>query len=314
VYLVSLQMDIYISNLPDLKSKLNDSSDDSYTYRGINAIQDGDMTKSCSGFGQPRECYALILPLTSVPRSVGQSRYTYWAENHPIEVYRFDYLSSYKMIQSGLATLGSKYRPLDIRAVTMKDHKSPALSIPATAVITGAFLSGTQPYYSAPIISLPLTLFTGAMLSICLLSIPILLDTNTNANHLIVQWVRLYHYGHLLLPSLSVATCSTYLYTAISKRTSPKLSSSKSWVAYLGAGAATVAIIPFTLAVMVPTNDKLFQLNENIEVAEGQAVATLESVQMLVRTWAKMHFARSLFPLFGAIIGAYGLLDEFATQ
>jgi hypothetical protein len=152
------------------------------------------------------------------------------------------------------------------------------------------------------------------MLSICLLSIPILLDTNANANHLIVQWVRLYHYGHLLLPSLSVATCSTYLYTAISKRTSPKLSSSKSWVAYLGAGVATVAIIPFTLAVMVPTNDKLFQLNEDIEVAEGRAVATLDSVQMLVRTWAKMHFARSLFPLFGAIFGAYGLLNELATQ
>jgi hypothetical protein len=222
------------------------------------------------------------------------------------------------MIQSDLdidlPTPGSKHRLSDIRTPAMKDHKSPVLSIPAIAVITGAFLSGTQPYCSAPIIFPPLTLFTGAMLSICLLSIPILLDTNTNVNHLIVQWVRLYHYGHLLLPSLSVATCSTYLYTAISKRTSPKLSYSTSRVAYFVAGSATVAIIPFTLAVMVPTNNKLFSLNEDVEVADGQAVAMLESVQILVRTWARMHFARSLFPLFGAIIGAYGLLNELTTE
>lgn len=147
------------------------------------------------------------------------------------------------------------------------------------------------------------------MLSISLITVPFLLDTNTQPAHMVRQWTRLYHYGHILLPSLSITTCLLYIYTAISKRGSSKVPS-RYWTSYLTAGAVTVLIIPFTLVFMTPTNDTLFQLNEETKTPGGETVASLDNVQALVRLWTKMHAVRSLFPLVGAVVGMRGLSNE----
>ncbi|KAF2232872.1 DUF1772-domain-containing protein [Viridothelium virens] len=172
----------------------------------------------------------------------------------------------------------------------MTKNRSIPLSLPALAVITGSFLS-------------------GAMLSISLITVPFLLDTNTQPAHMVRQWTRLYHYGHILLPSLSIITCLLYIYTAIGKRGSSKVPP-RYWTSHLTAGAVTVLMVPFTLIFMAPTNNALFQIDEETKSPGGEMAASLDNVQALVRLWTKMHAIRSLFPLYGAVVGMKGLSNE----
>jgi hypothetical protein len=143
-------------------------------------------------------------------------------------------------------------------------------------------------------------------MGLSLMAVPLFLDTNTESAHMLNQWVRLYHYGHLLLPTMSVVTSLLYGYTAAGKR-----SSAQSWVAYAVAGVMTLSMIPFTLLVMVPTNNTLFRLAD--EIKSDAAVTTLGQVQKLVTRWGRMHFIRSLSPLVGAVIGLTALLNEGAV-
>ena len=144
------------------------------------------------------------------------------------------------------------------------------------------------------------------MMSLSLMTVPLFLDTNTQSAHMLHQWVRLYHYGHLLSPSMAIATFLIYGYMVARKR-----ASGEPWIIYAVAGAATVSMIPFTLIVMVPTNNTLFRLDDEIKVRA--AVTTLEHVQELVTRWGRLHFFRSLFPLLGAVLGLSGLLNEVAA-
>ena len=134
--------------------------------------------------------------------------------------------------------------------------------------------------------------------------VPILLDTNSDPTHLLRQWVRLYHYGHIYMPAVCIATCGLYGYTAISKSASNR----KQWRNYTVAGATTIAMVPFTWVVMAPTNKDLFRL-EALATA-STSVAELSVVQELVARWARLHVVRSIFPLVGAILGFTGVLQD----
>ncbi|KAJ9142485.1 hypothetical protein NKR23_g7294 [Pleurostoma richardsiae] len=161
-------------------------------------------------------------------------------------------------------------------------HSTPKVGVQAAAVISGSFLS-------------------GAMASLSMMVIPVLLDTNPDPSHTLRQWVRLYHYGHIILPALSVGTCGLYSYAALSGR-SPRPAT------YAKAALATIIMVPFTWLVMVPTNNTLFGLE-----ASGPSVtaADWDMVQGLVVRWAWLHATRSVAPLVGAIVGFRGLIREF---
>ena len=38
-------------------------------------------------------------------------------------------------------------------------------------------------------------------MGLSLVAVPVFLDTDTQADHLVQQWARLYHYGHQLITS-----------------------------------------------------------------------------------------------------------------
>lgn len=143
-------------------------------------------------------------------------------------------------------------------------------------------------------------------MSLSLMTIPLFLDTNTQPAHMLRQWVCLYHYGHLLLPSMSIATLFLYAYVALGKR-----ASGAPWTSYVIAGAVTVGMIPFTLIVMVPTNNTLFELEDGVKISA--AVASLECVRELVTKWGRMHLVRSLFPLLGATLGFNAVYKDLAA-
>ncbi|KAJ5546957.1 hypothetical protein N7494_004542 [Penicillium frequentans] len=150
------------------------------------------------------------------------------------------------------------------------------VGIQAAAVIAGSFLS-------------------GAMMSISMITVPVLLDTSTQSGQLLDQFMSLYNLGHKIMPTLSVCTCAMYMFVAGKKRTA-----GLPWSIYALAAATTISMVPFTTLVMVPTNDTLFALHASSENA-------LEEVRGLIVRWQWMHVARSLFPLTGAVVGFKGL-------
>jgi hypothetical protein len=140
------------------------------------------------------------------------------------------------------------------------------------------------------------------MMSLSLMAVPVFLDTTTDSALLTRQWVRMYHYGHQVLPTMAVVTFSLYGYSVFRRR-----AAQRSWGRTLLAGITTVAMLPFTWLVMVPTNDTLFAL----EVASRAApAATLEEVKALVVKWSWMHMTRSFFPLIGAVLGTMQVLGS----
>jgi hypothetical protein len=141
------------------------------------------------------------------------------------------------------------------------------------------------------------------MMSLSLMAVPVLLDTTTDAPQLFFQWVRMYHYGHLLLPTMSVGTFLLYIYISLRRR-----SAKQSWALYLLAGAVTVSIVPYTWVVMVPTNNELFRLQKVSEVEP--LVKGITEAKELVGKWSGMHLTRSFMPLAGAVIGTLANLGQ----
>ena len=134
------------------------------------------------------------------------------------------------------------------------------------------------------------------MMSLSFIAVPVLLEATKDAPQLLYAWVRVYHYGHLALPTLSVGTFLMYMYAAFR-------GNSKRRGVLAAAGLATVAMVPFTWIFMVPTNDELFRL-EAASSATGQSLIGFEGVRDLIVAWSKLHVTRSLMPLMGAVLGA----------
>ena len=139
------------------------------------------------------------------------------------------------------------------------------------------------------------------MMSLCLVAVPVLLDTTTEAAQLFVQWARMYYYGHRIMPAMAVGTSLLYGHTCTQKR-----GAHKPWGLFALAGVTTVSIAPFTWIFMVPTNNELFRL-ESASKAEP-LVLGIPAAKALVVKWTWLHFTRSLLPLVGAILGSAGTI------
>lgn len=139
-------------------------------------------------------------------------------------------------------------------------------------------------------------------MSLSLMAVPVFLDTTKQAPQLFQQWLSMYNYGFPVLPTISVATCSLYLLTAVRQRVVDG-----PWLIYAAAGLITVAMLPFTWLFLWPINETIMGLEADTRAGRP---ARLEEAQELVKLWSRTHFLRSFFPLAGALIGLGGLLNE----
>ena len=140
-------------------------------------------------------------------------------------------------------------------------------------------------------------------MSLALVAVPVLLDTSIEAAQLLVQWARLYHYGHQMMPTIAIGTLLLYAYTCTQKR-----AAKRPWGLFALAGMTTISIVPFTWIVMVPTNSELFRL-EALSKADPLVLGISEAKEQVVK-WTWMHATRSLLPLAGAILGTLGTLKN----
>lgn len=145
---------------------------------------------------------------------------------------------------------------------------------------------------------------TGAMLSISVITVPVLYNTTDAPSQLLKQWSRLYWYGHIYMPAMSVAVTGLFLYIATQKRASKN----DIWQRYAMAGAITITMVPYTLTVMAPTNNSLFALSD--EALVGPSSVSLREVQQIIFGWAWLHVARSVFPFVGSMIGLMSFMQE----
>lgn len=67
---------------------------------------------------------------------------------------------------------------------------------------------------------------------------------------------------------------------------------------YIAAALAIPAIMPYTISVMQPTNDKLHK-----KAAKADAVSDSETRQLLQK-WKGMNYNRAAFVGLGAVLGA----------
>ncbi|KAG6184262.1 hypothetical protein E4U36_002118 [Claviceps purpurea] len=141
---------------------------------------------------------------------------------------------------------------------------------------------------------------SGAMFCISAIMIPTLLDTNTEPAGLTKQWASLYHYGSVLMPSMSVAIAAVYGFASTQYGQSPQ------GMRCLAAGALTLAIAPYTWLAMIPTNNALFAMAASAPSFAGTQDAN-EKARGLVMKWVILHSIRSILPLAGAIMGFTGI-------
>lgn len=137
--------------------------------------------------------------------------------------------------------------------------------------------------------------------------VPVFLDTATGSAQLLAQWARMYHYGHQIMPTIAVCTLLLYSHTSLERRRSQR-----PWRLLVLAGIVTVSIAPFTWIFMEPTNNELFRLGAATQ-AQPTELEGSEAIELVLR-WTFLHFARSLLPLIGTIMGVIGTFQSSATS
>ena len=119
------------------------------------------------------------------------------------------------------------------------------------------------------------------------------------------QWAKLYHVGRARAPAIAASGLLAYIYLAY---VSGHTVSPAEGYAYLAAGAATIAIVPYTFATMMVTNNEI----EGLAAETEKAVASGERVKYLVQKWYKLNLGRSLWPLTGFVVGLLAVGGYFA--
>ena len=115
------------------------------------------------------------------------------------------------------------------------------------------------------------------------------------------QWQVIYDLGKLVSPTVAAASTLLWGFTAWSAR------GTEVWKFYAAGGLATFAILPWTIAVMMPTN---LELMRRAKVAKEDAEGLnfkKESAVMLTK-WNIMNYVRAVLPMVGAWVGLYAAL------
>lgn len=152
------------------------------------------------------------------------------------------------------------------------------------------------------------TLTSGISLSLSCFVIPRLLESPTSI--MLTQWTRTYARGHATVPTTAAVVAATYLFLGLRASSSPLSFSSHARWGYFGAGALTIAIVPYTLLFMLGTNGKLMEMEKRVavrgeaSVVEGAVKVEEErSAKALVDWWGVLNLGRAVLLIGGAVCG-----------
>ena len=124
---------------------------------------------------------------------------------------------------------------------------------------------------------------------------------------LLAAWLGMYTRGKALMPVVALGTASAYGVATYASSTAQS-----SWLSgFVGAGALTLAIVPFTLIAMARTNGRLLAAaaRANGEGSSRTFKPLAEAdAKALLKSWAELNLVRAMFPLAAAAVGTWTLL------
>lgn len=129
--------------------------------------------------------------------------------------------------------------------------------------------------------------FTGAAIYINLVEHPARLSCGTEIAAR--QWAPSYKRAAVMQATLAIGSAITGVMTFFHGE----------GLAWLVAGLLISAVVPFTLLVVKPTNDRL--------LAAGRDLASAETRQLLER-WGRLHAVRSVLGLAASAVYLYGIM------
>ena len=133
-----------------------------------------------------------------------------------------------------------------------------------------------------------------------LLAVPGLLSAAVPAQALAKQWEGIFTRGKVLGPQMALVSLAGYAYVVYDRK-----SQGQNYAGFVTAAVLSLAIMPYTIIVMSPTNNAL------LGVASGATKTLSESaVRELVTKWKGLNLVRSVFPFVGAVVGLWSLVGN----
>lgn len=143
----------------------------------------------------------------------------------------------------------------------------------------------------------------GTSASFSLYAVPRILESPTPI--LLKQFKHMYAAGHDSLPAGTVVAATSLLYLAYDSRAA----GTTAWRGYVTAAVLALGIVPYTLAVMMGTNNVLLGKAEE-EEEEEKVEAQAASVKQLVDQWAMMNLGRSVLLASAAVTATWTALGQ----
>lgn len=131
---------------------------------------------------------------------------------------------------------------------------------------------------------------------------------------LVRQWRTMYLRGWSVAPPIAVVSSASYGYLAMKLYNAPLSVNHPRGELYALAALLTGSVMPYTLFVMKDVNAKLMAKAEETERLDAKDEVTEiktpkgESAKELVDWWAVLNLGRAVFPLLGAVLGAWASL------
>lgn len=144
-------------------------------------------------------------------------------------------------------------------------------------------------------------ILAGASASFSLYAVPRILESPTPL--LLKQFKNMYNAGHDSLPAGTVVAASSLLYLAYDSHAAGTVA----WRGYVTAAVLAVGIVPYTIAVMLGTNNVLLGMAEEKEEKLEKRAA---EVKILVDRWAIMNLGRSALLASAAVTAAWTALGQ----
>jgi len=149
---------------------------------------------------------------------------------------------------------------------------------------------------------------TGITLSTSFILVPRLLESPTPL--LLQQWQRAYLAGRSRFAPLFALNGLLCFYLAWATRHLPASAAIRKSTGYLAAGFCALGILPYTLLVIKPTNDKLLRKADDTK-ALGKADEVVEiglggeTAHALVDWWGVLNLGRAAIGAVGALVGTW---------
>jgi uncharacterized membrane protein len=131
-------------------------------------------------------------------------------------------------------------------------------------------------------------LFTGAAIYINLVEHPARLSCGTEAAAR--QWAPSYRRATSMQATLAIAAAVTGVMTWFHRE----------GTAWLWGGLLILAVVPFTLIVIKPINDRLLAPDRDLAAAE---------TRQLLEQWGRLHAVRSAMGLAASLVYVYGVMN-----